>query len=448
VVERNPQAALRLHRWSDGPLLAVAWISFASGVGQFGAVAALGDVARTFGHIASGTTVADQAGLSGTSLGLGLACIRLASLGALPLTSLADRLGRRKVLLGVSVIGLLITVLAAASPGYWWFVIIFATGRPLLSSANSLCSVTAAEETASRDRAKAIALMAAAYGLGAGTTAIVHSLAGSAVGFRGICLLALVPLATLPFVAKKIEESDRFSGLARDPRRDLPSGDGEAGRRRSPRTAGRRRFALLAATRPPYRRRLVVVGVLAFFISTVTGPANTFIFLYAQDVVHLSGGVTAAMVVCAGATGFAGLLLGRYCADRFGRRPTAAVAMMIVAILGIYTYGGSRVGLFLGYVAAVAVAAVLAPAAGSLVNELFPTSVRASVGGFQVAAGVLGAATGLVVFGEVADVGNRFAIAAAVTFLPSMLAALAFWLLPETMGREPEDLCPTDGVSA
>ena len=191
-----------------------------------------------------------------------------------------------------------------------------------------------------------------------------------------------------------------------------------------------------------------MVGFLAFFISTVTGPANTFIFLYAQDVVHLSGGVTAAMIVCAGFTGFAGLLLGRWSADKYGRRPTAAVAMMIVALLGIYTYGGTRVGLFLGYVAAVAIAAVLAPAAGSLVNELFPTSVRASVGGFQVAAGVLGAATGLVVFGAVADVRNRFEIAAAVTFLPSMLAALAFWLLPETMGREPEDLCPTDGFAA
>ena len=182
MVERNPAATLRLHRWSDGPLLAVAWISFASGVGQFGAVAALGDVARTFGHVVTGTTVADQAGLSGTALGLGLAVIRLASLGALPLAALADRLGRRIVLLSVTATGLVITLIAAASPGYWWFVIIFATGRPLLSAANSLCSVTAAEETASSDRAKAIALVAAAYGLGAGATAIIHSLAGSSLG--------------------------------------------------------------------------------------------------------------------------------------------------------------------------------------------------------------------------------------------------------------------------
>jgi MFS family permease len=176
----------------------------------------------------------------------------------------------------------------------------------------------------------------------------------------------------------------------------------------------------------------------------VTGPANTFVFLFAQNVVHLSGTVTAMMVVCAGVTGFGGLLVGRWSADKFGRRPTAAIAMMIVSVLGVVTYGGSKPGLFLGYIIAVGIAAILAPAAGSLINEMFPTEVRASVGGWQVAAGVIGAASGLVIFGEVADVGNRFAIAAAVTFLPSILVALAFWLLPETMGKEPEDLWPED----
>jgi hypothetical protein len=41
------------------------------------------------------------------------------------------------------------------------------------------------------------------------------------------------------------------------------------------------------------------------------------------------------------------------------------------------------------------VGATLAPAAGALANELFPTSVRASVAGWLVAASVLGAAARL-----------------------------------------------------
>ena len=146
---------LRLHRWNDRAVVGVAVAAFASGFGQFGVVAALGDVARGFGQVNHGATLADQAGLSGTDLGIGLAIMRLASLGALPVTGLADRFGRRMLLLVTVGAGLAMTALAAASPSYWGFVAIFACGRPLLSATNGLAQVTAAEQTASADRAKA-----------------------------------------------------------------------------------------------------------------------------------------------------------------------------------------------------------------------------------------------------------------------------------------------------
>ena len=177
---------LHLRRWNDRSVVGVAVAAFASGFGQFGVVTALGDVARGFGQVNHGATLADQAGLSGTDLGIGLAIMRLASLGALPITGLADRFGRRMLLLGTVGAGLAMTALAAASPSYWWFVAIFACGRPLLSATNGLAQVTAAEQTASTDRAKAVALIAAGYGTGAGVVAIVHSLAERAIGFRGV----------------------------------------------------------------------------------------------------------------------------------------------------------------------------------------------------------------------------------------------------------------------
>jgi MFS family permease len=131
-------AGLRLHRWNDRAVAGVAIAAFASGFGQFGVVAALGDVARGFGQVTHGAALADQAGLSGTELGIGLAIMRLASLGGLPITGLADRFGRRMMLLLTVGAGLAMTVAAAASPGYWWFVAIFACGRPLLSASNGL----------------------------------------------------------------------------------------------------------------------------------------------------------------------------------------------------------------------------------------------------------------------------------------------------------------------
>jgi MFS family permease len=98
--------------------------------------------------------------------------------------------------------------------------------------------------------------------------------------------------------------------------------------------------------------------------------------------------------------------------------------------------------LLVGYELAVLSASTFAPAAGALANELFPTSIRASVAGWNVAASVAGAVVGLLAFGTIADVGNRFAFGALVTFLPVVVATGLFALLPETKGREPEDLWP------
>jgi len=399
-------------------------MALASGFGQFGAVAALGDVAQHFGRIVHGTSIADQAGLSGTELGVGLAILRFASLGGLPLSGLADRIGRRKVLVGSAALGLSFTVLAALSPGYWWFVVIFALGRPLLSATNAVAQVCAAEETASSDRAKAIALIAAGYGVGSGLTAVIYGLWKSTLGFRGLFALSLVPLLAILLIRRRLVEPGRFAVAAASAQHIVP---------------------VLGAVGPRYRRRLVTVTSIALAVGVVTGPANSFVFVYAQNVLKLSGDTTAAMVVVASVFGLSGLLLGRFLADRFGRRPTGALSMVAMALSAVVTYSGSKTALLVGYELAVLSASTFAPAAGSLANELFPTEIRASVAGWNVAASVVGAVIGLVVFGAVADVGNRFAVGAAVTFLPVVLATALFALLPETRGREPEDLWPETG---
>ena len=410
---------LHLHGWRDPVVVAAALLAAAAGFGQFGAVASLGSVAKHFGHVTNGATIAEQAGLSGTKLGIGLAVVRLASLGGLPLAALADRFGRRRVMLTTCAAGLALTAVSAISPTYWWFVVIFAIGRPLLSATSGVAQVTAAEETASSERAKAVALIAAGYGIGSGLIAIVHSLGATALGFQGIVLLALVPLAALPFIARSVVEPDRFKVAAASKQHPLP---------------------VLGAVGRRFRRQLIIVAALTFALSVVTGPANSFFFLYAQNVLHLAGATTALLVASAGITGLAGLLLGRFLADRVGRRLAAGGAMIAMAVFGMVTYSGSKLGAAVGYLLAVLAASVFAPAAGALTNELFPTSVRASVIGWEIAVGVFGAITGLLAFGAVADVGNRFGLAAVVVFAATVPAAALFALLPETRGTEPEDL--------
>jgi MFS family permease len=414
---------LRVSRWRDPPILGLAAVALAAGFGQFGAVAALGDVARSFGHVTTGATVADRAGLSGTELGAGLAILHLASLAALPATSMADRFGRRRVLLTSCGVGLALIVCSAASPGYWWFVAIFALGGMSLSATAAVAQVGAAEETSADDRAKAVALIAGAYGVGSGLTAVIYGLLSGSIGFRGLFALAAIPAVLLPVLGRAVVEPDRFTRAV------------DSGERATP---------VLGAVAAAYRTRLIIVSLLAFSISVVTGPANSFLYVYAQNVVGLTGLTISLMVTAAGAFGLAGLLVGRWLADNVGRRPTAAGAIIGVVVCGCIAYSGSTIGVVGGYVVGILAASTFAPAGGALVNELFPTSVRASVAGWQVGAGVLGAVTGLVVFGAVADIGNQFGVAALVTFTPVIAMTALFILLPETKGTEPEDLWPDE----
>ena len=308
-----PPSQFLLRGWNDPAVLGVALVAVAVGFGQFGLTATLGNVARHFGHLVNGTSITDQAGLSGTQLGLGLAVIRLASLGGLPLAGLADRAGRRRVLLVACGLGLAATAASVAAPGYWWFVLVFALGRPFLSAASALAQVQAAELTSSAQRASAVALVAAGYAVGAGVTAVVYGLAGNTLGYRGILLLAVVPLVALPFTARWVTEPDRFVRMAA----------GHQGQR-----------PVLGAVARPYRARLALVAVLAFSLGVITGPANTFVFLYAQNVAGFSGIARSAMVVGAGILGLGGLLAGRWLADRVGRRPIAMAAMILIGAFG------------------------------------------------------------------------------------------------------------------
>jgi MFS family permease len=411
---------IHLHRWNDSAVIGVSLVALFAGFGQFGVVAALGDVGKAFGGTVHGSLVS-QVGLSGSRLGIGLAIIRAASLGSLPLSGMADRFGRRTMVLTTVGIGLAFTVAAAISPGYWWFVAIFALGRPFLSATVALTQVSAVEETAAAQRAKAVALVAAGYAVGAGLIAIIHSLGSSAIGFRAIFALAVIPLILVPLVGRWVAEPDRFAVVAVAREHPLP---------------------VLGAIRRPYLGRLAVLSGVAFAISVITGPANSFIFLYAQNIVHLSGLATAAMVVGSGVAGLGGLLFGRWATDRVGRRPTAAAGMLGVAVFGTVAYTGGGAALIVGYVFGVVSASLLAPALGAMIGELYPTEVRASVAGWWLVAGVAGAAAGLVIFGALSGSDSQFGHAALLTFLPAAAMSGLLWLVPETRGREPEDLWP------
>ena len=403
---------MRTTRALSGALAAVVVLALAAGYGQFGAVAALGQVARSFGHPIGGTSIAAEAGLSGVALGGGLAILRLASLGGLPLSALGDRLGRRRTLVAWVLLGLALTMAAAASPSYWWFIAIFALGRPLLSAAAALAQVVTAEVSRPVNRARSLAIVSAGYGIGAGLNALVHSMLRGEASFRFLFLTCAVPLVAVLAVARWVPEP--VIGLE------------EAGMVRP-------RFGRVA---PGEGGRLLKVMGLIVATSLTSSAASSFVFVYGENIVRLSKGIESGMIIAAASTGLVGLLLGRRVADGWGRRPAIALGITGIALSAMVLYSGSKEAVVVGYLLIVLSTGFIAPAGTAYPNELFGTQMRATVAGWGIVAGVIGAAVGLVSFGLVADRWGAFEVAALVVSLPILAGLWLLTTLPETRGIE------------
>ncbi len=403
--------------WLTPPVLTVAVLAVAAGLAQFSVTAVIGDVAAAFGEPgASEDELAAQIGLPASTLGIALAAIRLASLASLPAAAMADRFGRRRLLLMLTAAGLAATSLAAAAPAFWFYVALVALARPMLSTVSSVAGVIAAEEASARDRSAAIALITAAYGVGAGIVSVTRGLLDEP-SFRLVTAFALVPLVLLPLLAPRVREPRIASNL-------------------------RPAVGLPGKIPAPLRRRVTVLATLTGAIALATGPAFSYLFVYSESVLGASSLFTSLLVLGAGPAGLAGILLGRLGSDRIGRRATAGTMMAITGAGGALAYTGGTAQLAVGYLLAIAASSGFAPPAGALAAELVPTTVRATVAGWITFAGVLGAVVGLASFGVLASLTGGFATASQLIAATVAVIAVGFALLPETRGTELDDPAP------
>ena len=386
-------------------------IALVAGFAQFGAISSLNDVAKHFGHFSSTKTLQSVVGLSGSKLGLGLAALRFASLAALPLASLADRWGRTKVLQRTIVLGLLATAVAALSPGYWVFVLCFAFARPLLSAGSTLVQVITVELSSTKRRINRLVIMAAGAGIGAGLSAILHSLIRGPDSFRWLFSLALLPVFLLvPMVRIIPEPLERAN--------DVP-------------------LARLGAVPRAQRSRLAVISTVAFTVGLITGPANGFTFVYGEGILKMSPGEVATVVTLSAVTGLAGLLMSQSLAKSVGRRWTVAIGVVATAITAAFAYSGGRTAFIIGYMVGIMAGGLLSPALSAISVEIFSHEVRATAAGWIVVFGVVGAVAGLALFGWVGDAvhtssTSALRLPALVTFLPFLPALLLLRRVPES----------------
>ena len=125
--------------------------------------------------------------------GVGGVIVRLGVVIAIPFAMLADRRGRRQIIIITAWLAPMWCALGAIAPNFWMLVGTQTVARPIGLALALLIGVVAAEEMPRSSRAYALSVLALAGGLGAGVAVVALRLADLGTdGWRLIYLLSLI----------------------------------------------------------------------------------------------------------------------------------------------------------------------------------------------------------------------------------------------------------------
>jgi MFS family permease len=371
--------------------------------------------------------ISDSFHASDARISVALAITRAGALLALFLTALADRRGRRIVILAGILGSSLVCAISAASPNLAVF-----TGAQVLQRGFAITTFTVAgiaviEEAPEGARAYAASMLALAGGFGFSLAVVVLPFGDAgANGWRVPFALGAISALVARPIARRLAETTRYITVAA----------------RSDVARGRLREILDRR----YRRRFVLLGAAAFLTSVFSAPSSQLMNKYLEDVRNFSStGIAVFRTVTTAVPGLLGLLLGGRLADARGRRPVAAICLAIATAtqMVFFLIGGPT----LWVMAAVSILAAGAGgiALGTMDAELFATEVRSTSNALLTIVGVTGSVTGLVIAGLLSDPMGGLGRSIALTGIGTLLAA---WLvvprLPESGMRALDDVSPTE----
>ncbi len=353
--------------------------------------------------------------------------IRLGVLPAIGLSLLADRVGRRKLLL-FTVLGLAVCTFATAfSQTPWHYLGLQFLVRSFAYAETALAVVVLTEELRERDRGWGIGMMGAIGSMG-------HAVAAIAFGFvevlphgwRGLYALGAVPLLLLGWLRRRLPETKRFERHARE------------------RSSGSSWWLPALLLLRSYPRRVAALAAAMIPVEFVTMTAYTFAPKSLQELHGFAPRTVGLLYVGGGAIGILGNIVAGQLGDRLGRRLVLAgfIAIAGVSFGGFYAIEGAAAAVFFWILQVFALLGigVTFKAIGS---ELFPTSHRSTASSVRAALGTLGGVAGLALESFLYGLSGSHATAI-LWMLPALiLPPLVLWLaVPETAGRRLEDVSP------
>jgi putative MFS transporter len=372
-----------------------------------------------------------QAGLkiAESHLGALLSVIRLGYLLALLMTPFADVFGRRRLLL-YTVFGYTIfTGLIAIAPGERSFAAFEIIARAFAGAEAAIAMVIVAEEVDAAHRGWAIGLLGAVSSLGYGLAAIVFAFINMIpYGWRGLYVIALVPLVLIIPLRRLLPESARFEKEKLEGMRPVKI------------------WQPLVQLYSAYPGRLVMMLSVAF-LSSMGGNVSGFMFpKFLQETHHWSPGNVSSLFLFGGAFGILGSIVAGRMSDRYGRRVIGAAFMFVSPLLTIWMYTAPGWSMVPAWILEIFFDIASGNVLAAYSAELFPTSYRSTAGSALVVAGTTGGALGLFLEGMLFKLTGSHARAICYVTVFWIIAPAIMWFFPETSGRELEDISPETNV--
>lgn len=359
---------------------------------------------------------ADFYSVDNAELATGLAVVRAGVLLALVLGPLADRFGRRRLVIAAACAHCVLAAGIGLAPSFDVYI----GGHLLLRCVDTALAIAIAVLVAEIVPAgsRAIALSLVGLAAGGGIVLAVTSLPLAAAGRGGFAATYLLQLLAIPLIlhaARYVSESARFVRHAEEPHR------------------------YREVLRGIYRRRLFLIGAATFLAAAFTAPTLEFTTRYLDDEHGFSSFEIVFFLAVTGLPSFPMLILGGRLSDVSSRKAVGIplVGASALAYAGFYLASGwliwplALAGAMLGS----AGGAALAPYA----SELFATRMRSEAQTLTLVIGVTGSAVGLGIVSLLSDplgLGPSISLLALLPLLGLAIVAAGF---PETTRRELEE---------
>jgi MFS family permease len=199
------------------------------------------------------------------------------------------------------------------------------------------------------------------------------------------------------------------------------------------------RVALPTESRRINVRRFVLVGAIFFLFNVFLAPASQLQNDYLRTERGFSGLTITLFVVLTATPAGLGVLAGGRIADLRGRRAAIVPGLLAYGLFNAIMFSIGGPPMWVASLLGAVLGALSVPAMGVIAPELFPTARRGGVRGMITAIAVTGSVGGLLLAGAMVDAGSYASAFTVLAVAPLAAAALAL-ALPETRGRELEDL--------